>query len=63
MAGEITCSGKLDIRYIVRNTLKEVGYNPLKFLIYVYVQKQSTDIKAGVDKALEMRNGTDAPIA
>src|SRR5699024_1797666 len=52
---------KLDIRYIVRQTLKEVGYNPLKFLIYVYVQKQSTDIKAGVDNALEMRNGTDDP--
>lgn len=61
VAGEITCSEKLDIRYIVRNTLKEVGYNPLKFLIYVYVQKQSTDIKAGVDKALEVRKGSDDP--
>ena len=61
VAGEITCSEKLDIRYIVKNTLKEVGYNPLKFLIYVYVQKQSTDIKAGVDKALEVRKGSDDP--
>jgi S-adenosylmethionine synthetase len=61
VAGEITCSEKLDIRYIVRQTLKEIGYNPLKFLIYVYVQKQSPDIKAGVDNALEMRNGTDDP--
>ncbi len=61
VAGEITCSEKLDIRYIVRSTLKEVGYNPLKFLIYVYVQKQSTDIKAGVDKALEVRKGSDDP--
>lgn len=61
VAGEITCIEKLDIRYIVRNTLKEVGYNPLKFLIYVYIQKQSTDIKAGVDKALEVRKGSDDP--
>lgn len=61
VAGEITCSEKLDIRYIVRQTLKEVGYNPLKFLIYVYIQKQSTDIKAGVDKALEVRKGSDDP--
>ncbi len=61
VAGEITCSEKLDIRYIVRQTLREIGYNPLKFLIYVYVQKQSPDIKAGVDNAIEMRNGTDDP--
>src|SRR5690625_691685 len=52
VAGEITCSEKLDIRYIVRQTLKEVGYNPLKFLIYVYVQKKSKDFKVGVDISL-----------
>jgi S-adenosylmethionine synthetase len=61
VAGEITCSERIDIRYIVRQTLKDVGYNPLKFLIYVYVQKQSTDIKAGVDKALEIKEGVDDP--
>src|SRR5699024_12252836 len=54
VAGEITCSEKLDIRYIVRQTSKEDGYNALKFLIYGYVQKQSTDIKAGVAKCREM---------
>src|SRR5690625_2194499 len=57
VAGEITCSEKLDIRYIVRQTLKEVGYNPLKFLIYVYVQKQSTEIKEGENNDLEKRKG------
>ena len=59
VAGEITCSEKIDIRYIVRNVLKEVGYNPLKFLIYVYVHNQSADIAAGVDSALETRNGVN----
>lgn len=57
MAGEISCSEKIDIRYIVRNVLKEIGYNPLKFLIYVFVHKQSVDIATGVDTALEVRNG------
>ncbi|MDT2812655.1 methionine adenosyltransferase [Vagococcus lutrae] len=61
VAGEITCSEKLDIRNIVRQTLKEVGYNPLKFLIYVFVQKQSADIKEGVDNALEFREGIKDP--
>lgn len=57
VAGEISCSEKIDIRYIVRNVLKQVGYNPLKFLIYVYVHNQSSDIASGVNTALEARNG------
>ena len=57
VAGEISCSEKIDIRNIVRNVLKQVGYNPLKFLIYVYVHNQSPDIAAGVNTALEARNG------
>ena len=61
VAGEITCSGKVNIREIVRNVLKKVGYNPLKFLVYVYVHNQSSDIKAGVDTALEVRNGFHDP--
>ncbi len=59
VAGEIFCSEKIDIRYIVRNVLKQVGYNPLKFLIYVYVHNQSPDIAAGVHTALEARNGVN----
>jgi S-adenosylmethionine synthetase len=57
VAGEITCSEKVNIREIVRNVLKKVGYNSLKFLIYVYVHNQSSDIAAGVNTALEVRNG------
>ncbi|MDF1509941.1 methionine adenosyltransferase [Robertmurraya sp. DFI.2.37] len=57
VAGEISCSEKIDIRSIVKNVLKELGYKPLKFLIYVYVHNQSSDIASGVNTALEARNG------
>ncbi len=61
VAGEITCSDKIDFRFIIRNVLRKVGYNPLKFLIYVFVNRQSADIAAGVDTALETRNGISDP--
>ncbi len=61
VAGEITCSGKVDIRFIVRNVLREVGYNPWKFAVFVFVHHQSADIAAGVDTALEVRNGITDP--
>lgn len=57
VAGEITCAGRVDIRLVVREALRDVGYNPYAFLIYVYVHKQSGDIAGGVDRALESRNG------
>lgn len=61
VAGEITCSGKVDIRFIVKNVLREVGYNPWKFTVFVFVHHQSADIAAGVDSALELRNGINDP--
>lgn len=61
VAGEITCSGKVDIRFIVKNVLREVGYNPWKFTVFVFVHHQSADIAAGVDNALEARNGIKDP--
>ena len=61
VAGEITCSGKVDIRFIVKNVLREVGYNPWKFTVFVFVHHQSADIAAGVDNALELRNGINDP--
>jgi len=61
VAGEITCSGKVDIRFIVKNVLREVEYNPWKFTVFVFVHQQSTDIAAGVDNALEARNGINDP--
>ena len=61
VAGEITCNGKVDIRFIVKNVLREVGYNPWKFTVFVFVHQQSADIAAGVDTALEVRNGSNDP--
>ncbi len=61
VAGEITCSEKVDIRFIVRNILREVGYNPWKFTVFVFVHRQSADIAAGVDTAIEARNGERNP--
>ena len=61
VAGEITCSEKINIRSIVRNVLVEVGYNPWKFIVFVFVHNQSLDISAGVDTALEARNGIIDP--
>ena len=59
VAGEITCSEKIDIRFIVRNVLRDDGYNPWKFTVFVFVHHQSKDIAAGVDTALEARNGVN----
>lgn len=57
VAGEITCSGKVDINGIVRSTLQRVGYDPRKFQAMVLIHRQSQDIAEGVDNALEARNG------
>lgn len=59
VAGEITCDGKVDIRWEVREDLRKVGYNPWKFTVFVFVHKQSKDIDAGVTTALEARNGSE----
>ena len=59
VAGEISCDGKVDIRWAVREVLRKVGYNPWKFTVFVFVHKQSKDIDAGVTTALEARNGSE----
>ena len=59
VAGEITCDGKVDIRWEVREALRKAGYNPWKFTVFVFVHKQSKDIDAGVTTALEARNGSE----
>lgn len=57
VAGEISCSKSVDIRYEVRRALQKLGYNPFAYLIYVFVHKQSKDIAGGVDLSVEARNG------
>ncbi len=55
VAGEITCSARVDVKFIVRRTLEKVGYKPRHFRISVFLHQQSRDIAAGVDTALESR--------
>ena len=47
VAGEISCSKSVDIRYEVRRALQKLGYNPFAYQIYVFVHKQSKDIAEG----------------
>ena len=60
VAGEITCSKSVDIRMVVRQALLDRGYNPMRFLVYVFLHKQSADIAGGVANAVESRAGDDS---
>lgn len=62
VTGEITTQAQLDIPTIVRDTVNEIGYNRGKIgfdadtcAVMVALDKQSTDIAMGVDKALEAK--------
>lgn len=64
VTGEITSSAEVDIEEIVRNVIKEVGYDNSETdidyrtcKIHVNVSKQSPDIALGVDKSLEEKEG------
>lgn len=59
VAGEISSNENINIKDIVKSVLIKVGYDPLEFKIDVNIQKQSVDIAAGVNNALEVRNGVD----
>lgn len=60
IAGEITCAGTVDIPRVVNNVLREVGYDPKDFLLELNLHRQSADIAAGVNAALEQRRGITA---
>ena len=64
VAGEITTNTYVDIPKIVRETIKEVGYTRAKYgfdaetcAVLTAIDEQSPDIAAGVDVALESRDG------
>lgn len=63
--GEITTKGYADIQKIVRETVREIGYDRAKYGfdcdtcgVIVALDEQSSDIAMGVDKALEAKEHT-----
>lgn len=64
VTGEITSKGEVDIEKVVRNAIKEIGYDNSETdidyrtcKVLVNISKQSNDIALGVDKSLEEKNG------
>ena len=64
--GEITTNAYVDIESVVRDTLREIGYNRAKFgfdsetcSVITSIHGQSPDIALGVDKAYEVKKGED----
>ncbi|AOV07038.1 methionine adenosyltransferase [Sporosarcina ureilytica] len=65
VAGEITTTTYVDIPKVVRETVKEIGYTKAKYgfdwetsAVLTAIDEQSADIAAGVDHALEAREGS-----
>ena len=63
--GEVTTKGYVDIQKIVRETVREIGYDRSKYGfdcdtcgVIVALDEQSSDIAMGVDKALEAKENT-----
>lgn len=64
--GEITTKANVDIPQIVRNTVVEIGYDDSSkgfdgntCAVMLSIDKQSSDIAMGVDKAFEAKNEED----
>lgn len=64
VAGEITTDCYVDIPKIVRETIREIGYDRAKYgfdcdtcAVLTSIDEQSSDIAMGVDKAYEAKNG------
>lgn len=71
VTGEITTNAYVDIQKIVRETVKEIGYDRSEYgfdgntcAVMVAIDEQSSDIAMGVDKALEAKENrmSDAEI-
>lgn len=64
VAGEVTCSGYVEIPQLVRDIITKIGYTSSAMGfdgascgVAVSIGNQSPDIAAGVDKAMEAREG------
>ena len=62
--GEITSKANIDFQKIVRDTIREIGYDNAEYgfdadtcAVVTALDKQSADIAMGVDKALEAKQG------
>ena len=65
--GEITTTATVDFQGIVRDTVREIGYDRAKYgfdcdscAVITSVHAQSPDIAMGVDRSYEAKNGTDS---
>ena len=65
VTGEITSSANVDIEQIVRNTVREIGFDNAETdidyktcKVLLNISKQSSDIALGVDKSLESKKGS-----
>ena len=68
--GEITTKAYVDIQKIVRETVREIGYDRAKYGfdcdtcgVITAIDEQSKDIALGVDKALEAKQGTESDMS
>ena len=64
--GEVTTHADVDIQKIVRETVREIGYDRAKYgfdcdscAVITSLHEQSPDIALGVDKSLEAKEGTE----
>ena len=69
VAGEITTETYVDVRSIVRDTIKDIGYTRAKYGfdaetcgVMVAIDGQSPDIAQGVDESYEAQHGDMDPI-
>ena len=67
--GEITTDAYVDIQKVVRNTIREIGYDRAKYGfdcdtcgVITAIDEQSPDIAQGVNEALEARGGEMDPL-
>ena len=66
VVGEISTSTYVDIPKVVRESVREIGYDRAKYgfdcdtcAVITAIDEQSADIALGVDKSLEAKKGTD----